>query len=246
MLFLCFILDSVWIPLLLDFFFPLNFFFFFFKEDSVDSRLNSFESQMSVQWKLKVDRQMVSVRSTRVAKTEDGAQGKGDKEVVPSPWCAQGILEMGGAGWKAPVCTHPKDVLTTQQLWSRLVICPSLPTAEILLPSGFLKELWKGLYWQKFNHRHVMLKFSLKKPSSGNIQVVFHLTQNGISSTLKQLKTCTASMRRPKDKITNLILIHFISKSLILQTSVLQLRFLLGGSRSGLGPYSDVLGLSTL
>lgn len=37
--------------------------FLFLKEVSVDSRLSSFESQMSVQWKLKVDRQMESVRS---------------------------------------------------------------------------------------------------------------------------------------------------------------------------------------
>lgn len=78
-------------------------YFFFFKEDSVDSRLNSFESQMSVQWKLKVDGQMESVRSALVAKTEDSAQGKGGKEVVPLPCCVRGILETGGAGWRAPV-----------------------------------------------------------------------------------------------------------------------------------------------
>lgn len=57
-----------------------------------------------------------------------------------------------------------KGVLTTELLSLHLVTRFSLPTAEILLPSAFLKELWKGLYRQKVNHRYVLLKISLKSP----------------------------------------------------------------------------------
>lgn len=68
-------LDSVWVPSLLDCFF--FFFFLFIKENSVDSRLNSFESQMSVWWKLKVNRQMEFVRSTNHCQNRRWCPGQG-------------------------------------------------------------------------------------------------------------------------------------------------------------------------
>jgi hypothetical protein len=51
---------------------------------------------MLEQCKLKLDRQMEPVRA--VTKTEDSAQGKGGKEIIPPISCVKEIHETGGEG----------------------------------------------------------------------------------------------------------------------------------------------------
>lgn len=100
---------------------------------------------MSVQWKLKVDRQMEPVRGTTSCQKRRRCPRWGGLEVVP-PLMGAGMHPTGGEGQSAcpPHSTGCSD--STQQPRWHLVMCPSAPAAEILLPSGFCKELWKRLY----------------------------------------------------------------------------------------------------
>lgn len=152
---------------------------------------------MSVQWKLKVDRQMESVRSTAHCQNRRqcprrGRRGGSALLCAGNPrdrGCAESTRLHVSGGWPG----------ATQQLWWHLVRRPSLPTAEVLLPSGLLKELWKGLHWQKINHRHVMLKFSLKKTLFRELSGGFLFETKWDFKHIKQLKTCTTSTQRPED-----------------------------------------------